>query len=431
MKKVWIYSALLVAGLVLSQVLPGVLGEQTHLVEAGIGFLTMVGLAFIMIHVGYEFDLDKGNLRELGWDYVVAMTAAAFPWLLVTGYALLLLMPPRAWATYEGWTEALVTARFAAPTSAGILFSMLAAAGLSATWMFRKARILAIFDDLDTILLMVPLTMLIVGPAWQMGLIVLIMLAILYAAWRWLNRLVIPSTWPWVLGYATVIAFVSESIHWGSLTIDRDVPIHLEVLLPAFALGCLMKPLNNPHVDDSREGHQEGPERPPEQIVSTIVSGAFMLFVGLSMPPILGGSTESPAAPAALSARLPLPAWPMMVVHVLVVTVLSNLGKMFPAFCYRRQARLRERLALAVGMWPRGEVGAGILVIALTYELGGPLVAVALLSLALNLVLTGAFILIVKALLAAPAPAAVTKRTPEDLPEEENGSPGAAAHRHR
>ena len=26
-----------------------------------------------------------------------------------------------------------------------------------ATWLFRKARILAIFDDLDTVLLMIPL----------------------------------------------------------------------------------------------------------------------------------------------------------------------------------------------------------------------------------------------------------------------------------
>jgi hypothetical protein len=34
--------------------------------------------------------------------------------------------------------------------------------------MFRKARILAIFDDLDTILLMVPLTILLVGFRWQL-----------------------------------------------------------------------------------------------------------------------------------------------------------------------------------------------------------------------------------------------------------------------
>ena len=42
---------------------------------------------------------------------------------------------------------------------------MLAAAGLSATWLFRKARILAIFNDLDTVLLMIPLKMLMIGLA--------------------------------------------------------------------------------------------------------------------------------------------------------------------------------------------------------------------------------------------------------------------------
>jgi Kef-type K+ transport system membrane component KefB len=211
-KKVWIFSGLLTIGLVLSQLLPGILAEHAHAVGAGIDFLTMVGLAFIMIHVGYEFDLDKAKLGERGWDYVVAMTAAAFPWVFVTIYVLLLLMPAGAWATYDGWAETLLAARFAAPTSAGVLFSMLA-------------------------------------------------------------------------------------------------------------------------------------------------------------------------------------------LHVLVVTLLSNLGKMFPSLCYRRQAGPHERLALAVSMWPRGEVGAGILVIALGYGLGGPLLAVALLSLMLNLLLTGVFILIVKALL--------------------------------
>ena len=47
----------------------------------------------------------------------------------------------------------------------------------------------------------------------------------------------------------------------------------------------------------------------------------------------------------------------------------------------------RERLAVAIGMWPRGEVGAGILVLSISYGLGGPVVTVAMISLALNLVL--------------------------------------------
>lgn len=73
---------------------------------------------------------------------------------------------------------------------------------------------------------------------------------------------------------------------------------------------------------------------------------------------------------------------------------------MFPAFCYRREAHWRERLACAIGMWPRGEVGAGVLIISLSYGIGGPIVTVAMLSLALNLLLTGVFIYAVKKLTA-------------------------------
>ena len=73
---------------------------------------------------------------------------------------------------------------------------------------------------------------------------------------------------------------------------------------------------------------------------------------------------------------------------------------MFPLLCYRREATLRERLALSIGMWPRGEVGAGVLVIALSYGIAGPALTVAILSLALNLLLTGVFIVMVKKLIA-------------------------------
>jgi Kef-type K+ transport system membrane component KefB len=162
------------------------------------------------------------------------------------------------------------------------------------------------------------------------------------------------------------------------------------VLLPAFVLGCVMKrPAGaNPHADDGREGHLDGSESAAEQRVSTIVSATFMVLVGLSMPSVLGAGRDGPTM-----------GWGEIGLHVLVVTLLSNLGKMFPAFCYRREAHWRERLAVAIGMWPRGEVGAGVLVISLGYGIGGAMVTVAMLSLALNLLLTGLFIWIVKRLI--------------------------------
>jgi Kef-type K+ transport system membrane component KefB len=409
-KKVLIYSLLLVAGLVVSQILNGA-GSLV------ISVLTMVALSFIMIHVGYEFEIDKATPRKYAWDYLVAATAAAFPWIFCAVYFVFAMAPRELWSAGDLWKEALLEARFSSPTSAGVLFSMLAAAGLGATWVFGKARILAIFDDLDTILLMIPLKIMIVGPRWQLAVIVLALFALLWIAWKYLHAVNIPITWPWVLGYSCAITLVSELIYFGSKTIDPSVPIHLEVLLPAFALGCIMRrPAGaDPHVDDAREGHEEGPESESEQRVATIVSAVFMVLVGLSMPSFLPAADKPAEAPAEtllkyegvsrelLAQRKEFPGWGMIAFHVMALTVLSNLGKMFPAFCYRKEASLRERIALSFGMFPRGEVGAGVLVVSISYGLGGPSVTAAILSLALNLLCTGLFIVVVKKLIAKPA----------------------------
>lgn len=427
MRKVLIFSILLLLGLFGSQTLPDAVGAGYSRIADLIRILTMFGLSFIMIHVGYEFDIDKSKLRQYGWDYVVAFTAASFPWIFVTLYFVFVLLPPETWGTLAAWQETLLAGRFAAPTSAGVLFSMLAAAGLGATWLFRKARVLAIFDDLDTVLLMIPLKMLMIGLAWQLGLIVVVMAVMILAAYTLLHRVRIPVTWPWVLAYAAGITVASEIVYAGSKIVDDSVPIHIEVLLPAFVLGCIMAyPKHG--ADDSEEAsdpHHEI-ETPTEKRVATIVAAAFMVLVGLSMPLIIGadpaasGAALRAAGAAAAEARAgatgellevgrvtagqPPMGWVQILFHVAVITLLSNLGKMFPAFCYRREAHWRERLAVAIGMWPRGEVGAGVLVISLSYGIGGPIVTIAMLSLTLNLLLTGVFIYGVKRL-TRPLPA--------------------------
>ncbi|MGD2271658.1 MAG: hypothetical protein PVI06_14740 [Desulfobacterales bacterium] len=431
MRKVLLYSALLVLGLIFSQFLPALFGKAHDGIAGTIRVLTMTGLAFIMIHVGFEFHIDKTKLEKYGWDYLIAFTAASFPWILVTGYFIFVMLPQEVWTEFGAWKETLLAGRFAAPTSAGVLFSMLAAAGLGATWLFRKARILAIFDDLDTVLLMIPLKMLMVGIAWQLGLIVVLMAALLFIAYIWLHRVKMPVSWFWVLIYSAVIVGVSEFLYAGSKLIDPSVPIHIEVLLPAFVIGCLARPSSAlPNADPETIEHELHGllERPAEQRASVAVSAAFMVLVGLSMPVIFGGPDMQHPAPtdASLHAAAPGSAvddpslhggkeedkftttvtasqpglgWGMLAFHVLIVTILSNLGKMMPTICYRNEAHWRHRLALAVGMWPRGEVGAGVLVLSLSYGIGGPIVTVAMLSLALNLVLTGVFILIVKKLI--------------------------------
>jgi Kef-type K+ transport system membrane component KefB len=402
MRKVLLFSVLLMLGLLGSQTLPNWFEHQWHFASETIHLLTLIALAFIMIHVGYEFEIDKRKLKSYAFDYWVAMTAAAFPWIFAALYFTFAMLHPSAWSNFSAWKETLLIARFASPTSAGVLFSMMAAAGLSATWVFRKARVLAIFDDLDSVLLMIPLKMLIVGPQWQLLVTVFIMFGLVWLAWQFLHRWQIPITWQWVFGYAVLTVLLTEGVGLLTGLIDANAPIHVEVLLPAFALGCMMaRPKGaNPHRNDALEGHQEGPESAIEQQVSTIVSAVFMVLVGLSMPLIshshalaqtinhLGVTASQPDLP-----------YTTILLHVIALTVLINLGKMFPAFVYQREASLRERIALAVGMWPRGEVGAGILVISLGFGMGGAVVTVGVLSLALNLLLTGVFILIVKNLI--------------------------------
>ena len=64
----------------------------------------------------------------------------------------------------------------------------------------------------------------------------------------------------------------------------------------------------------------------------------------------------------------------------------------FPLFCYRDEVDWQTRLALSLGMCPRGEVGAGIIVISIHAGISGPAVELAVVCLVINLVLSGAFV---------------------------------------
>ena len=184
----------------------------------------MTLLSFIMIGVGCEFVIDKTNLKSYGKDYLVAMTAAGFPWLFV-GAWFIWMLPGGMW-----WGEALFTARFAAPTSAGILFTMLTAAGLDDTWLFQKARVLAIFDDLDTILFMLPLKVIVSGFHWELGFDVLLLGVPLVAAWRYMHRIDLPGSWSYKGFYAMIIVAFCKGLHYVSKHQLEMEPIHLEAV---------------------------------------------------------------------------------------------------------------------------------------------------------------------------------------------------------
>ena len=383
MKKIILFSVFLLLGLAGSQVFPILLGAEIHAhLKPFFDVMLYICLAFIMINVGREFELDKTKWKSYTEDYFIAMATAAVPWLLICGY-FILLMPAEYRTDWGAWKETLLLSRFAAPTSAGILFTMLAAAGLKKSWVYQKTRVLAIFDDLDTILLMIPLQVLMIGMKWQLGVVVLFVFLCLYLGWTRLNSIRMVQHWSAILGYATTLVFIFQGVYVITKEIfGPDSAIHIEILLPAFVLGMMMK---------TKEHHTRADEN-----ASSVISYMFMFLVGLSAPLFVGVDFGATAGNCVIG-QVGDMTWGEIAGHVLVTTALSNIGKLLPLFFYRDRS-LTERLALSIGMFTRGEVGAGIVFIALGYGLGGPLLAISLLTILTNLILTGFFVVIVKAL---------------------------------
>ena len=385
MRKVLSFSVFLIIGLLLSQFLPVLAGSGYGAVKTVANILLYICLGFIMINVGREFEVDKSRWKSYTEDYFIAMATAAMPWLLIALYCVFVLLPPEFWNSWEAWKENLLLSRFAAPTSAGILFTMLAAIGLKASWMYKKIQVLAIFDDLDTILLMIPLQIMMIGLRWQLIIVVLIVFLLLLFGWRQLSKYNWRQDWKAILFYSTLVFVATQSLYLISKGLyGEEGSIHIEVLLPAFILGMIMK-------------HKEI-DTPMERNVSTGISFLFMFLVGMSMPHFIGVNfAETQAGEYSVTGSQEMMPWGVIALHVLIVSLLSNIGKLFPVFFYRDR-KFSERLALSIGMFTRGEVGAGVIFIALGYNLGGPALAISVLTIVLNLILTGIFVLWVKKL---------------------------------
>lgn len=361
MRLVYLFSACLIGGMAISQVfdLSGHLRQIT--------FFADICLAFIMMEVGLEFVIIKSRWKKYIKDYFVAALAAALPWIFCFCYFYFSF-------SKNSWEELLLISRFAAPTSSGILFSMLTAAGLGMTWVFKKIEVLAILDDIDTILLLIPLQFLLTGGRLSLVSVIFFIMILLFLAWQFLHRLKFPCGRLWLLAYSVIMVTVLKTVRFTA-------EIEFEILLPAFVLGCL---LYNPHDPRKDKGHIHEhafieSEKRPLALLERTIKAIFMLFVGLSLPKVVLAQGQI---------------W-WTVFHVLMITIIANIGKCFPIFCYKNEADLRNRAAVCIGMFPRGEVGAGILVLAIEHGAGGYITTIAGLSLALNLVLTGVFIAIV------------------------------------
>lgn len=385
MRKVLSFSAFLVVGLFVAQYLPAWSGSDYGTVKTVSNVLLYICLGFIMINVGREFEVDKSRWQTYAKDYFVAMATAAMPWFLIAIYYILILLPPEYWNSWEAWKENLLLSRFAAPTSAGILFTMLAAIGLKSSWIYKKIQVLAIFDDLDTILLMIPLQIMMIGPRWQLLVIIFIVFVLLSFGWKKLSKYNMRQDWKAILLYSVLVFAATQSLYLITKNLyGEEASIHIEVLLPAFVLGMVMK---HKEIDTAWE-----------RKASTGISFIFMFLVGMSMPPLQGISLSGDAAGmVSVTGSQEMMPWVLIIIHVIMVSLLSNVGKLFPVFFYRDR-KLSERLALSIGMFTRGEVGAGVIFIALGYNLGGPALVISVLTIVLNLILTGIFVLWVKKL---------------------------------
>ena len=385
MRKVLLFSAFLLLGLFLSQTLPIIFNDTYHIIKSSADILLYICLGFIMINVGREFDVDKSRWKSYTEDYFIAMATAAMPWILITLYFIFVLLPSEFWNSWEAWKENLLLSRFAAPTSAGILFTMLTAIGLQKSWIYKKIQVLAIFDDLDTILLMIPLQIMMIGLRWQLGIIVLIVFALLAFGWKKMGSYEWKQNWISIILYSIVVFAITQIVYLSSKHLwGEDGSIHIEVLLPAFVVGMIMK---HKHISSKTEEN-----------VSTFISFLFMLLVGMSMPRFIGVDFfETTPNVYSIVASQPMLSWGEIAMHVVFVSILSNIGKLFPLFFYRDR-KISERLALSIGMFTRGEVGAGVIFIALGYNLGGPVLIISVLTIVLNLIFTSIFVLWVKKL---------------------------------
>ena len=93
MRKVLTFSLFLLVGLAVSQILPQVIGEAADTVKTASDMLLYICLAFIMINVGREFEIDKTKWRSYALDYFIAIKTAAMPWILICMHNVMASLP--------------------------------------------------------------------------------------------------------------------------------------------------------------------------------------------------------------------------------------------------------------------------------------------------------------------------------------------------
>ena len=124
---------------------------------------------------------------------------------------------------------------------------------------------------------MIPLQILMIGMRWQMFVILVVAVVLIWLGWKKMNSYGFRQDWKAILFFSLLLFVVIHAIYLISKHFyGENGSIHIEILLPAFILGMIM-----------RADHSVEPGR-TELRVSNSISYLFMMLVGLSMPLFLG-----------------------------------------------------------------------------------------------------------------------------------------------
>lgn len=312
--------------------------------DPGLAILGEIGVILLLFQVGLETDLDE--MLAVGWSsLLVAILGIVAPFLLGWGVAV--------WFVPEESTlaHAFLGATLCA-TSVGITARVLQDLGKSQT---REARIIlggAVIDDVLGLLVLAVISGLIVatdtGQTLSSGAILLIIAkaaaflvgAVLVGRWispllfRWAGRL---------RGHgvllATALVFCFGLAYLSGL-------LGLAPIIGAFAAGILLDPLHYRHFIDRGDHELDELVKP----LSWLLVPVFFVLMGIQVdlatfrdPSVLGFAA--------------------------VLTIAAVIGKMLCALGVVERGV--DRLSVAVGMVPRGEVGLIFAAIGTTLKVAG------------------------------------------------------------
>lgn len=312
--------------------------------DPGLAILGEIGVILLLFQVGLETDLDE--MLAVGWSsLLVAVLGVVAPFLLGWGVAV--------WFVPEESTlaHAFLGATLCA-TSVGITARVLQDLGKSQT---REARIVlggAVIDDVLGLLVLAVISGLIVaadtGQKLSSGAILLIIVkaavflvgAVLVGRWlspllfRWAGRL----RGHGVL-FATALVFCFGLAYLSGL-------LGLAPIIGAFAAGILLDPLHYRHFLDRGDHELDELVKP----LSWLLVPVFFVLMGIRV------DLATFRDPAVLG-------------FAAVLTLAAVVGKM--ACALGVVERGVDRLSVAVGMVPRGEVGLIFAAIGSTLKVGG------------------------------------------------------------